>query len=158
MIWLLANWRYVLITLLAGILLSVVSLMNHYRHSANEWKATSQQQSSLADSRLKTINTMQAQQKAVSDIDNQYQKTIKAKDDEISSLRNSVDSGAVRLRVKALCPAGVFKTGTASGSVNAASAELDPDARQNYYTLRSQLNQATAQINGLQAYIREITK
>ncbi|GAA0468476.1 lysis protein [Tatumella punctata] len=158
MIWLLANWRYVLITLLAGILLSVVILMDHYRHSADEWKATSQQQSSLADSRLKTIITMQAQQKSVSDIDNQYQKTIKAKDDEISSLRNSVDSGAVRLRIKAVCPVGVSKTsGTASRS-NATSAELDPDARQDYYTLRSQLNQATAQINGLQAYIREITE
>lgn len=158
MIWLLANWRYVLITLLAGILLSVVSLMNHYRHAANEWEAKSQQQSSLAESRLKIITTMQAQQKAISDIDTQYQATIKAKDDEISSLRNSVDSGAVRLRIKAVCPVGVSKTsGTASRS-NATRAELSPDARQDYYTLRSQLNQATAQINGLQAYIREITK
>jgi len=158
MIWLLANWRYVLITLLAGVLISVVSLMNHYRHSADEWEAKSQQQSSLAESRLKIITTMQAQQKAVSDIDTQYQTTIKAKDDEISSLRNSVDSGAVRLRIKAVCPVGVSKTsGTASRS-NATSAELSPDARQDYYTLRSQLNQATAQINGLQAYIREINK
>ncbi|ARU94574.1 lysis protein [Tatumella citrea] len=158
MIWLLANWRYVVITLLAGILLSVASLMNHYRHAADEWKEKSQQQTALAESRLKTITDMQAQQKAVSDIDTQYQTTIKAKDDEISSLRNSVDSGAVRLRIKAVCPAGVPKAGTAASGTNATSAELDTDARQNYYTLRSQLNQATAQINGLQAYIREITK
>ena len=158
MIWLFKNWRYVVITILAGISLSLTSLVDHYRYSAESWKEKSQQQSALADSRLKTIAAMQEQQKSVSDIDNQYQTTIKAKDDEISSLRNSVDSGAVRLRIKAVCPVGVPKTsGTASRS-NATSAELSPDARQDYYTLRSQLNQATAQINGLQAYIREITK
>ncbi|WP_052752518.1 lysis protein [Tatumella morbirosei] len=158
MTWLLTNWRYVLITVLAGIVISIYSLMNNYRHAADEWKEKSSQQAALADSRMKTINDMQAQQKVVSDIDNQYQTTIKAKDDEINSLRNSVDAGSVRLRVKAVCPAGVSKTGTTASSTNATSAELDPDARQNYYTLRSQLAQATAQINGLQAYIREITK
>lgn len=158
MIWLFKNWRYVVITILAGISLSLTSLVDHYRYSAESWKEKSQQQSALADSRLKTIAAMQEQQKSVSDIDNQYQTTIKAKDDEISSLRNRVDSGAVRLRIKAVCPVGVSKTsGTASRS-NATSAELSPDARQDYYTLRSQLNQAIAQINGLQAYIREITK
>ena len=158
MTWLLTNWRYGLITSLAGIVISIAGLMNHYRHAADEWKEKSQQQTALADSRLKTINDMQAQQKAVSDIDTQYQTTIKAKEDEITTLRNSVSSGSVRLRIKAVCPAGVPKTGTTASSANATSAELDPDARQNYYTLRSQLTQATAQINGLQAYIREITK
>lgn len=158
MTWLLTNWRYVLITTLAGISLSLISLVNHYRYSAESWKEKSQQQTALAESRLKIISDMQAQQKAVSDIDTQYQTTIKAKEDEITTLRNRVSSGSVRLRIKAICPAGVPKTGTPSGSTYATSAELSPDARQDYYTLRSQLIQSEAQIEGLQAYIRELQK
>lgn len=156
--WIIANWRLILITILFGGIIALISEVNHYRHSANEWKSKSAQASVLADSRLKTINQMQIQQKAVSAIDQAYQLQLKAKDDEISSLSDRVKSGSVRLRVKAVCPNGVSQASTASGTPNATSAELSADARQDYYTLRSQLAQATSQINGLQAYIREITK
>ncbi|WP_241647811.1 lysis protein [Rosenbergiella metrosideri] len=156
--WIIANWRLILITILFGGIITMISEVNHYRNSANEWKSKSSQASSLADSRLKTINQMQIQQKAVSAIDQAYQLQLKAKDDEISSLSSRVKSGSVRLRVKAVCPSGVSQTNTATGITNATSAELSADARQDYYTLRSQLAQATDQINGLQAYIREITK
>ncbi|WP_371734593.1 lysis protein [Tatumella sp. JGM130] len=130
----------------------------HWHSAYLTEKAALSQSEALSAQLQSTITTMQAQQKAVSDIDTQYQTTIKAKDDEISFLRNSVDSGAVRLRIKAVCPIGVSKTSGTASRTNATSAELSPDARQDYYTLRSQLNQATAQINGLQAYIREIIK
>ncbi|MBT0716871.1 lysis protein [Rosenbergiella epipactidis] len=156
--WIIANWRLVLITILFGGIIALVSEVNHYRNTAIEWKGKSARASAVADTRLKTINQMQIQQKAVSAIDQAYQLKLKAKDDEISSLSDRVKSGSVRLRVKASCPSGMSQTNTASGSTNAASAELSADARQDYYTLRSQLAQATAQINGLQAYIREITK
>lgn len=158
MTWLIVNWRLILITVLFGGVIALISEVNHYRNSAIEWKDKSIQASSLADTRLKTINQMQIQQKAVSAIDQAYELQLKAKDDEISSLSYRVKSGSVRLRVKADCPSGVSQTSSASGSPNATSAELSADARQDYYTLRSQLAQATAQINGLQAYIREITK
>ncbi|SER28825.1 prophage endopeptidase [Rosenbergiella nectarea] len=156
--WIIANWRLVLITILFGGIIALVSEVNHYRNSAIDWKGKSLQASSLADTRLKTINQMQIQQKAVSAIDQSYQLQLKAKDDEISSLSDRVKSGSVGLRVKAVCPSGVPQASAASGITNAASAELSADARQDYYALRSQLAQATAQINGLQAYIREITK
>lgn len=158
MTWLIANWRLILITILFGGIITLISEVNHYRNSAIEWKGKSAQASALAGTRLKTINQMQIQQKAVSAIDQAYQLQIKAKDDEISSLSDRVKSGSVRLRVKAVCPSGMPQASASSGSVNAASAELSADARQDYYTLRSQLAQATAQIIGLQAYIREITK
>lgn len=158
MTWLIANWRLILITILFGGIIALISEVNHYRNSAIEWKGKSVQASALADTRLKTIDQMQIQQKAVSAIDQAYQLQLKAKDDEISSLSDRVKSGSVRLRVKAICPSGMPQASSASGITNATSAELSADARQDYYTLRSQLAQATAQINGLQAYIREITK
>lgn len=156
--WIIANWRLILITILLGGMIALFSAANDYRKSANEWKNKSAQASALADTRLKTINQMQIQQKAVSAIDQAYQLQLKAKDDEISSLSDRVKSGSVRLRVKAVCPSGMPQASASPGITNAASPELSADARQDYYTLRSQLAQATAQINGLQAYIREVTK
>ncbi|WP_241603757.1 lysis protein [Rosenbergiella nectarea] len=147
-----------LFSIMLGLIIILFSAFSHYYRASNAWEAESKQQSELADTRLKTINQMQIQQKAVSAIDQAYQLQLKAKDDEISYLSDRVKSGSVRLRVKAVCSSGVSQASTAPGITNATSPELSADARQDYYTLRSQLVQATAQINGLQAYIREITK
>lgn len=154
MAWLITNFRLVLITVLAAVIVALVSFVKFYHHSATEWKEKSQDESALSDSRLKIIAQMQEQQKVVSAIDDAYQLQIKAKDEEIDSLRARVESGAVRLRVKATCPTRVPKASTTASGLDATSAELDPDARQNYYTLRSQIAQASAQIEGLQDYIR----
>lgn len=147
-----------LVSIMLGLIIILFSGLKHYYRTSSAWEAESKQQSTLAENRLQTINQMQIQQKAVSAIDQTYQLQLKAKDDEISSLSDRVKSGSVRLRVKAVCPSGVPQASTSSGITNATSAELSADARQDYYTLRSQLAQATAQINGLQAYIGEITK
>ncbi|WP_241666532.1 lysis protein [Jejubacter calystegiae] len=140
--------------LLSAIVITAFALASHYHGKYTEERSRANAAESLAKTRQAQINGLVAAQKGVAEIDERYTKQLKAKDDEIASLRDRVDSGAVRLRVKASCPDRLPGTTSSPGMANAGAAELSPDARQDYYTLRRQLETATAQIGGLQDYIR----
>ena len=73
-----------------------------------------------------------------------------------ADLRRAVDDGTERLRVKAVCPTTV-PAKTSSGSVaDAATPELEADARPDYYTLINQLALSEEMILGLQDHERRI--
>lgn len=73
---------------------------------------------------------------------------------KIADLQRDVANGAKRLQLNASCKSATVAT---TGSVaDAFSAELTPDARQNYFRLRERIEIARSQIAGLQDYIRNV--
>ncbi|WP_025111127.1 lysis protein [Pseudomonas sp. H1h] len=77
---------------------------------------------------------------------------------ENERLRRAVDDGTRRLRIRATCPAsGSLPTATGPGRVaDAGTAELAPDARPDYHTLRDQHALSRQMILGLQQYVRGV--
>lgn len=73
---------------------------------------------------------------------------------KIDSLRADIESGRAKLRIKATCPA-VPKDAATERSDDAGAPELTADARQAYFDLRRQHEQALTQIKMLQGYARE---
>jgi len=71
--------------------------------------------------------------------------------EEIARFRAAVDDGAVRLRVRAHCPApGVSQPAGTPGVGDAAAPELDPAARQDYFALRQGILDLERQLNEAQ--------
>ena len=75
---------------------------------------------------------------------------------QIDALRLDVDAGRQRLSVRASCRPVLSATSGAGGVVDAGTAELAADARQDYFTLRSQLALSKQMILGLQDHIRQV--
>ncbi len=75
---------------------------------------------------------------------------------ENTALRNRVDTGRVGLRVAAKCPAVVHMPQAASdpGVDPGAGAELDADARSDYFALREGLRRFESKLSACQAQLR----
>ncbi|MDP9783472.1 lysis protein [Pseudomonas fluorescens] len=73
---------------------------------------------------------------------------------ENERLRRAVGTGGQRLRVNATCPASgpVSTAASTTRLADAGGAELAPDARPDYFTLRDQLALSRQMILGLQQY------
>ena len=72
------------------------------------------------------------------------------------ALQRAVDAGHQRLSVRAICKPVLSAASSASGVADAGTAELAADARQDYFTLRSQLALSKQMVLGLQDYIRQV--
>jgi len=68
-----------------------------------------------------------------------YYLELESKENEIKTLRARVDSGSVKLRVKATCPKLPTSVTDTTGTI-ATSPELTEDARQDYYAHRADEN------------------
>ncbi|ORM55962.1 hypothetical protein HA41_00580 [Pantoea conspicua] len=144
--WLANNWRSVLWFLLCACIIFFGSVAGHYHSKYTE-------AASLAEKRQETINDMQRRQKSVAALDQKYTKELADAKATIDQLHDDVAAGKRRLQLNATCT----KQPTASSGLDdAASAELTPDARQNYFRLREQLATSEKQIRGLQDYIRKV--
>ncbi|NHN70592.1 lysis protein [Pseudomonas fluorescens] len=77
---------------------------------------------------------------------------------ENERLRRAVGTGDQRLRVNATCPAsGPVSTAASTARLaDAGGAELSPDARPDYFTLRDQLALSRQMILGLQQYATRV--
>ena len=75
---------------------------------------------------------------------------------QIDALRLDVDAGRQRLSVRAVCRPDLSAASGAGGVADAGAAELAADARQDYFTLRSQLALSKQMILGLQDHIRQV--
>lgn len=73
-------------------------------------------------------------------------------------LRADVVAGNRRLLVKASCPKSVSSVAGASGLDDGAGAELNADARQDYFDLREQIVETEKQLAGLQEYVRQVVQ
>ncbi|GAB7531601.1 lysis protein [Pseudomonas sp. 3A(2025)] len=95
---------------------------------------------------------------ARNEIDNQRTQELNRALDENLRLQRDVTDGRQRLLVKATCAAPVPGAAGSAGVADAGTAELDPDARSDYFTLRDQLALAREMILGLQDYIRRVVQ
>jgi len=125
----------------------------YYRGNAIDYKA--QRDKATGDLKLAnaTIDDMTVRQRDVAALDAKYTKELASAQANIDQLQRDVASGKRRLQLNATCT----KQSTISTGVDdASSAELTPDARQNYFRLREQLTTSEKQILGLQDYIRKV--
>lgn len=84
---------------------------------------------------------------------------LQEKNREIEKLRADVDAGAVRLRVKARCPASLpaaSEPAPGAGVDTGGTAELDPSARPAYFALRSGIAKQETQLKACQGVLRVI--
>ncbi|CAI8974510.1 prophage endopeptidase [Pseudomonas chlororaphis] len=91
-------------------------------------------------------------------IDRQRTQELTYERNQNQLLQRAVDAGNQRLFVNATCPANATATSGASGVADAGSAELSPDARSDYFTLRDQLALSRQMILGLQDHVRRVCR
>lgn len=142
-----------IILLIVGLLMAVAF---HYYGKTISQQTEISAATVLADTRLKTINSMAEQQQAVAYIDAKYTQELSDAQKTISDLRADVDSGTKQLRVNATCTKRMPKTTGTSGVDDATIPRLTDSAQRDYFTLRERINTASKQIAGLQDYIRQI--
>lgn len=128
-------------------------LANHYYTNATEFKKQRDEKVKALELANVTITDMQTRQRDVAALDAKYTGELADAKATIDQLERDVASGKRRLQLNATCKSN--STGT-SGMDDASTAELTPDARQNYFHLREQLVTAEKQILGLQEYIRTV--
>ena len=153
MIWLVNNWRNLIIVGLIALSVTYSALFDHYRTKAKEQSERAVHAEEQAEARQKTITNMLARQRDVAALDDKYTKELADAKASIDELQSDVIAGRKRLQLNATCA----KSGTAStGSVgDATSARLNDTAERDYFTLRERINTITGQVNYLQQYIRE---
>lgn len=124
----------------------------HYKYLQEQKRAdTAEQGLKLANA---TITDMQVRQRDVAALDAKYTGELADAKATIDQLERDVASGKRRLQLNATCAKG--NAANAPGVDDATTAELTPDARQNYFRLREQLATSEKQILGLQDYIRKV--
>jgi Bacteriophage lysis protein. len=144
--WLADNWK---MFATAALLLLCVGMAKTASYYHGKYVVSD----SLATERQQTIDDMQVRQRDVAALDEKYTKELADAQATIDLLHDDVIAGKRRLQLNATCT----KQPTASSGLDdAASAELTPDARQNYFRLREQLATSEKQIRGLQDYIRKV--
>ncbi len=107
------------------------------------------------DSLNASIERTKQEQKTINDIDKEYQEKLKDAKTEYDKLRDSVNNNIKRVYVKADCPALPTTPATTSG-INAGTAQLTGEARQDYLYLRLEIQQTIDQVKGLQDYINNV--
>lgn len=141
--------------LAVGLGLAVLLLLWRVDHLAQELNASedsaSQYQRSTESLRA-TIRTTRELLLENAERDKKHTQELKDAQDQNQRLRADVADARQRLLVRARCPAVPADTAPV-GLADAGAAELDPDARQDYFTLRDQLALTRQQVLGLQDYI-----
>lgn len=104
------------------------------------------------------LERQQRAQSELSQIDQQYTQELTNARAEADSLRDDVADSRRQLRVQATCAdtsGDSVRGSTTSTSVDdAARPRLTDTAQRDYWRLRDRIATVTAQVNGLQAYIR----
>ncbi|MDN7179123.1 lysis protein [Caballeronia sp. SEWSISQ10-4 2] len=142
----------------AALLFGAGWTVNGWRADAEINTLKSGYDKTAADATEKARATEQGWQKKVADIDKQRSKELEDAKLENARLSAAVAAGDVRLRVRASCSAssGLPQAPGAAGMADEGTAELDSDARQDYFALRDQLAESEKQIFGLQDYINTV--
>lgn len=141
--------------LIAGLVALICLLVWRVDHLGQELTAaedTAGQYQRSTESLRATIRTTRELLLDNAERDKKHTQELKDAQDQNQRLRADVADARQRLLVRARCPAVPAKAG-AGGLADAGAAELDPDARQDYFTLRDQLALTRQQVLGLQDYI-----
>jgi prophage endopeptidase len=139
---------------LIGLLFVMLIGITYYQTRVEKLKHDVAEISKVAKGHQATIDLMTARNKLSAELDIKYAKELADAKSENDRLRADVESGTKRLRVNATCKAP--NTSATSSMDDATTAELTPDARQNYFSLREQLATSEKQILGLQEYINRV--
>jgi len=142
---------------LTGLIISVILVLgwaaDHYYDKAVTWRTVAQQSQRLSREQAATILDANERQLNVAVLDEKYTKELANAKAELDALKQCVDSGKCRLRLKAI----YTKDNCASttGMDDATAPRLNNAAQRDYFTLRERIEVAIRQIEGLQQYIRQ---
>ncbi|HIB1566453.1 TPA: lysis protein [Salmonella enterica subsp. enterica serovar Muenchen] len=127
------------------------------RYHGNAVKYKSQRDTATDSLKLanETISDMTQRQRQNAALDAKYTQELADAKAESEKLRADLASGRRRLQLHAVCMPPATRDTTATGTTDAATARLTPDAERDYQRLRTQARDTTAQVNGLQQYITE---
>ena len=146
------RYMVVVVSALAAVLL-ICFLISDRGRLADELKA-----SRAKVTKLQADAEFAAQTLAARDaLDRKYIQEMSDARRENDSLRAAVDAGRKRVLVKASCPKLPAAAG-ATGLDDATGAELNADARQDYFDLREQIVETEKQLSGLQEYVRTVVQ
>lgn len=141
----------------AAILLLTAAFAGGWTANGWRWQARQAEAEAAAYAAARLAQDSARQQSAAwaaeaAAADTRHITALREAQNEIDRLRADVAAGAVRLRVRAVCPAaaGVPGTPAASGVGDGAAPRLEGDAEQHYYTLLSQLSLMESQLRACQ--------
>lgn len=146
--------RYWLQLIVVTVIGGLAFFANHYRDNAITYKDQRDKATDKLNLANDTIKDMHTRQRDVAALDAKYTGELADAKATIDQLERDVASGKRRLQLNATCAKG--NAANAPGVDDATTAELTPDARQNYFRLREQLATSEKQILGLQDYIRKV--
>lgn len=146
------SWKTGIALLIAGLIVALALLVNHYRDNAITYK--DQRDKATKNLRLAnaTIKDMQVRQRDIAALDAKYTKELADAQAENDRLRADVVAGKRRLQIAATCSKD--ETTGATGLVDGSSPRLTADAELNYWRLRDGIATVTKQLTGLQEYVR----
>lgn len=122
------------------------------RQAATITKVSDQLKTEQQETKRLTAQLQAQHEQAIqaAELDKQHTQALSEAQAENRRLSAAVSAGNQRLRVQATCvPTAASTTGVDDG----ATAELDADARQDYYAIRQQITQTEAALTGLQDWV-----
>jgi len=165
---LVAGWRGALIwaalaALLSGSAVFLVADAVGQRRLAEERFAFAQYRESAERAAREALVAARLQEQSwamrLHQLQTQFDQETRDAEAENRKLRADIDTGARRLRIQGMCPAGAGEPANpaAAASGHAAAIELAPDARQAVLDLREALMRDQRALRACQAYAREIS-
>ncbi|ELY3554462.1 lysis protein [Cronobacter turicensis] len=143
-----------LIGLLALGMFIAGSLANYYHAQLTKSQASltevNRELNAVKDAKKKML----VSQRKLAELDAWYTGEITRVKAENDQLRADVANGTRRLQLNATCERVRNASGTTGGS-DATAPRLDDAAQRDYFTLRERIATITAQMIGLQIYVRE---
>ena len=127
---------------IAALLIAFIAFAMHYDHLKEQNKILSADNAQY----IKNAESAARQVKLADEVATDYLNKITEVENEITNLRARVDSGAIKLRVKATCPKPPATSTDTAGAI-AAAPELTEDARHAYYAHRADENKIVALLN-----------
>ena len=98
-----------------------------------------------------------SRKEALAQLDAKHTKELSDAKNKIETLAADVRAGTRRLRIAATCPTATSAEATnATGVDDGSSPRLDDTAERNYFSLRTGIETATKQIEGLQSYVTNV--
>lgn len=149
------TWKAALGGVAMLLLLMLALSLNHYRKQSDAAKREIAALSAELDNAYAALQTQQALQQKVRELDAHYSGELANAKTTIENLERDVRAGKRRLQLNAACRSSSLPAAAPAASlVDDGGPRLDDAAQRDYFTLRERINTATVQIAGLQEYIR----
>lgn len=145
--------RIFLTSIVIAVILVLGWAADHFYNKAVTWRTVAQESQRLSREQAVTILDAKERQLDVAALDEKYTKELVDAKAELDALKQCVDSGKCRLRLKAIYSKG--NCASTTGMDDATAPRLSNAAQRDYFTLRERIEIAIRQIKGLQQYIKQ---